>query len=178
MKRDIRTTLSATGARLHYQLMRLGWPGGLGVVLLLTALAADPLIHAPLEEQVANARAAAAHRALLPRRDEPRKALRVVPRERVESALPRLFEAARHHGLDLDEARYAETGDQPGIRSATLRIDLPVAGTYPALRAFLAELLDDNPALGLDSLELTRESIEDNQLEARLRLRLNLEQTP
>jgi hypothetical protein len=165
--------LTGSMNRLLFQLERLGWPGALGVLLLLAALLADPLLLQPQEEQVANARADAARRALLPARDERRRTVRAIPRERVESALPRLFAAAANHTLDLHQARYTETGQGEG-----LRIDLPVMGTYPDLRAFLAELLDDNPALRLESLELSRDRIEDTHLEARLRLQLNQERTP
>ncbi|MDD5391047.1 MAG: hypothetical protein PHD37_17050 [Gallionellaceae bacterium] len=164
---------ATTAARIQFQLARLGWPGALGAVLLLAALAADPLLVAPLEARLADAQSVAASRALLPTPAERQKKPLAVPRERVETALPRLFLAARHHGLSLDEGRYAETG-KPG-ESQSLRIDLPVIAPYPTLRAFLAEVLDDNPALRLESLELRRDDIAATELDARLRFVLNLE---
>jgi hypothetical protein len=163
--------------RILFQLTRLGWPGALGVALLLAALAADRWVTAPLQEQVATRQAEAARRALLPAPAERVRKPPALPRERAETALPRLFAAARHHGLQLDEGRYAETA-KAGETGRRLRIDLPVSATYPALRAFLAEVLDGNPALRLESLELTRDNIEETELEARLRFVLNLETAP
>jgi len=159
--------------RILFQFARLGWPGALGAALLLAALAADLLVNTPLEETVIARQAEAARRALLPVAAERVRKPVALPRERVETALPRLFAAARHHGLLLDEGRYSETGKEGENRR--LRIDLPVSGSYPALRAFLAELLDENPALLLESLELTRDDIGTTELEARLRFVLNLE---
>jgi len=159
--------------RVLFQFLRLGWPGALGAALLLAALAVDLLLTPPLEETVLARQAEAARRALVPLPAERLRKAPALPRERAEAALPRLFAAARHHGLTLDEGRYAETGKAG--ESHRLRIDLPVSGTYPALRAFLAEVLDDNPALALETLELSRDDIESTQLEARLRFMLNLE---
>ena len=170
-----------------FQFARLGWPGALGAALLLAALAVDLLVNAPLEENLATRQATAARRALLPQAAERMRKPLALPRERAETALPRLFAAARHHGLQLDEGRYAETGSTGETGNTgeiakagekrRLRIDLPVNGTYPALRAFLAEVLDENPALLLESLELTRDDIASTELEARLRFVLNLETT-
>lgn len=168
--------LARSLSRVIFQFARLGWPGALGAGLLLAALAVDLLANAPLEESLATAQAAAAHRALLPPVAERVRKPVALPRERAEAALPRMFAAARHHDLLLDEGRYAELGKAGENRR--LRIDLPVSGTYPALRAFLAEVLDDNPALALESLDLTRDNIEETELEARLRFVLNLETAP
>ncbi len=165
---------SASLARLQFQLARLGWPGALGAALLAAALAADPLVNAPLQDEVATRRAEAARRALLPLAAERAPKPLALPHERMETALPTLFAAARHHDLSLDEGRYAETS-KVGEAGRRLRIDLPVSGTYPALRAFLAEVLEKNPALLLESLELTRDDIGATQLDARLRFVLNLE---
>ena len=163
-------------ARLRFQFARLGWPAAVGGALLLIALAADPLVNAPLEETLATRQAESARRALLPAAAERAHKPVAVPREQAETALPRLFAAARRHGLRLDEGRYAVTGKgEPGQR---LRIDLPINGSYPALRAFLADVLDDNPALLLESLELSREDIAATELEARPRFVLNLERAP
>ncbi len=158
--------------RFVFQLARLGMPGALGALLLLAAVAGDLLVNAPLEETLATGQAAAASRTLLPLASERVQKPLAVPRERVEAALPRLFAAARHHGLVLDEGRYAETrvGD-----NRRMHIDLPINGPYSALRAFLAEVLNDDPALLLEHLELTREDIATTDLEAHLRFVLNLE---
>ncbi len=173
LARDDNAGGAMKAARILFQFTRLGWPGALGAALLLAALAADLLVNAPLEETVATRQAEAARRALLPAAAERARKPITLPRERAEIALPRLFLAARRHGLSLDEGRYAETG-KPG-ESRFLRIDLPVIASYPTLRAFLAEVLDDNPALLLESLELRRDDIAATELDARLRFVLNLE---
>jgi hypothetical protein len=164
----------------QFQIARLGWAGALGALLLLAALVADLWINTPLQENLATRQGEVARQALLPPASERAQRPMVVPRERVETALPRLFAAARHHGLRLDEGRYAETSNPGGTAAEAgrrLRIDLPVNGRYPALRAFLAEVLDANPALLLESLELARDEIGETELEARLHFVLNLETT-
>lgn len=162
-----------TVARLLFQLGRFGWPGALGAALLLAALAADLLANVGLEEEIAARRLEAARRDLLPAVAERSRKLPAQPRERADVVLPRLFAAARRHGLHLDEGRYVESGKDAEARR--LQIDLPVSGDYPAVRAFIAEALDDNPSLSLDSLELTRDDIGVTELEARPRFVLNLE---
>ena len=159
-------------ARIAFQFTRLGMPAAVGATLLLAAVAGDLLLNVPLEETLATRQAAAASRTLLPLASERVQKPLAVPRERVEAALPRLFAAARHHGLVLDEGRYAETRVGNNRR---LHIDLPISGPYPALRAFLAEVLNDDPALLLENLELTREDIATTGLEAHLRFVLNQE---
>ena len=170
----MKASLQRSYSHIVFQASRLGWPGGLGAALLLAALVADVAWLAPQVTAVAVQQSAAARRALLPaHRAAPARPLQ---RQQVEIVLPRLFRAARQAGLRLDEGRYAQSGAQTGEPGGRrLRIDLPLSGHYPALRRFLAQVLNDNPALVLERLDLRRDSIESAELEARFSLVLNLE---
>jgi hypothetical protein len=52
------------------------------------------------------------------------------------------------------------------------RVQFPVKGTYSQLRAFMEEFLQVMPALSLDELSLKRETVADDELEARLGMTL------
>jgi len=175
MNRKLRfNTLSDYVRRTHaqflHQLHRLGWPGGLGAFLLFAAVLADLFWLTPLEQQVAAIQRDAVRHALLPpvrRANAPRP----VAQQEAEVVLARLFAAARQAGLRLDEGRYQQGREAGGRR---LRIDLPLQGEYPALRRFIAQALNENPALVLERMTLRRDTIETTQLDARFSLLLSL----
>jgi hypothetical protein len=160
--------------RLWFQLIRLGWPGALGFGLLVLALLADRALIVPLEKEAAEQRLAAARQLAAPVIPPPAKPA-APPRATEEAVLKSLFAAAHQHGLVLDEGRYTLGG---GAYAKRLRIDLPISGSYPALRGFLADALEGNPALTLETLELSRDTIEATELEAHPRFLLNLEAAP
>jgi len=91
--------------------------------------------------------------------------------------LARLFSAAGAAGLALDEGSY-RMQPAPDLGVNRLTISLPVSGDYPTLRAFLATVLNQDPALGLESLRFSRESMTDPALEAELNFVLYLGNHP
>ncbi len=163
---------------LRYHFGRLGRIGALGGLLLLASLAYTQLALHPLQAQTAaqlrdNARAAA--RADAARSEEssatasPQPALAPA----AAAALRRLFEAAAQAGLDLDQGDYrlTEVGDAHLRR---YQLALPVTGSYPQIRAFLAEAVNNDPALALVAVRLRRERIEATEIDAMLNFILYL----
>jgi len=84
---------------------------------------------------------------------------------------------AQAHGLELPSGQYSVT---PLTATSLLRwqLILPVEAPYPALHAFIATALERLPSLTLDELKLKRERIEDETLQADLRLSLFVETAP
>lgn len=97
----------------------------------------------------------------------------LTPEHETHQAVLRLFEAARDNRLELLEGDYrlSATADP---RYRIYSISLPLKGSYPAVRAFLATCLRHDPRLALDALEFRREQIAEEVLEARVKLSLFL----
>lgn len=166
-------------AWLDYAAGHLGGPGLLGLGLLLAALGVDRLLTLPLEESVRHGEARLQRLAAQPRPAAPVASLseRLPTGEAAPEAVARLFAAAGHAGLHLREGGYRVVA-QPGGVLRRYQITLPLSGTYPAIRAFLAESLERRPDLALDSLSLRRENIGSPEVEARLGLTLFLREAP
>ncbi len=166
---------------LAYAAARLGWPGLVGLGLLLAALGLDRFHVLPLENETADLEAKAERLAHQPR------SIAVTPPIALMDSLPaganapegvaQLFAAASHAGLSLEQGSYRPAGAKES-GPKRYQITLPVNGDYPALRAFLAEALERQPGLALDSLVLTRESMDSPALEARLSLTLYSREAP
>ena len=90
------------------------------------------------------------------------------------AALRRLFEAADEAGVELPQGEYRLTE----VKDAHLRryqLSLPVSGSYPEIRAFIAKALNADPALALTAIQLRRERIESTDLDVLLNFTLYLE---
>ncbi len=163
---------------LLYRAQRLGRAGGLGAALIAAALIAEAGLVRPMQ----------AERAELAARNEQirlanlalARAQAGVPEQPVlplspaaEAALRQLFRAAEEEGLRLDQGDYKLAGESGTARRRYL-LTLPVMGSYPAIRAFLAKALNNDRALALNAVELRREAIEDADLDALLRFTLYL----
>lgn len=166
---------------LAYAGARLGWPGLLGIALLLAALALDHFQTQPLEATAGELNARAEQLAR-----QPLAAVAVPPPSLAESlpvgadapaGVARLFAAAKHAGLRLEQGSYRPASHLGG-GPLRYQISLPVSGDYPAIRSFLAEALERQPGLALDSLTLMREAIGSPEVTAKLSLTLYLREAP
>lgn len=81
--------------------------------------------------------------------------------------------AAQRHGLSLDSGQY-QLQHPVGARLARYELDLPLRGTYPQLRAFLADVLTKVPAASIEEVLVRRESVANREMEARVRLAIHL----
>jgi hypothetical protein len=170
---------------LRYALARLGWPGVAGLTLLAAAWLAQSLE----VQSMRNANMAMQQRAerlakqVLPAREieatrQAALSATLPGAERMPEAVARLFAAAKHAGLTLQQGAYRAVGDKAGGEKSSglsrYQISLPVTGDYPAVRAFVAEALEREPGLALDGMRLARERMDLGEIDAELRFTLYL----
>lgn len=93
--------------------------------------------------------------------------------EAIGEVLNGIYETAQQQGLVLERGEYQLASAQEG---KLLRYDivLPIKGSYPRLRRFVAKILQDHPSLSLESVGFTRQSSLDIGVSALLRLTLYL----
>lgn len=161
----------------------LSWPLLAGVLLASLCAAAYVLEILPLAERVAaqrnNLGRLQATSALVP---EAKAA--ATPAEQLESfyaffpdgevvpeALERLFAAAARENLSLPQGEYRVAKEQSG-RLTRYEITLPLKGSYPGLRRFIAQSLRETPALSLQGAAFTRLAAGDIGVDAQLRFTL------
>jgi len=91
--------------------------------------------------------------------------------------LEAVVDAAQRAGLGLERADYAAAAPGPG---GVWRIDatLPLTGSYGALRAFVADVLNTLPHAALESLQIERANAQTAQLQATARLALFYREAP
>lgn len=86
-----------------------------------------------------------------------------------------LQQTAEAAGLNLNEAQYAL---EPAGARVLYRVVLPLKGSYPALRLFLAQTLNHFPNAALENLQIHRDESTGETLEIRLILAFHLEGKP
>lgn len=87
--------------------------------------------------------------------------------------LRRLHLRAHDQGLSVQQAEYHPVPDPEG-KFLRYQIVLPVKGTYPEIRRFLAEASRELPGLAVDSINFQRQHIGDPIVEAQIKLTLFL----
>ena len=159
-------------------LRRLGWPGWLGLAMIGGAAAAavtfvlpDWNRHEALQADIAAAEVAAAvpaaSRPLTPQ-EQLGAFLGDLPRpSEVPAILTRINALAVGQSLALEAGEYAQSPVN-GLPVDQIRVTLPVRGKYPAIRHFVDASLAAVPALALQSVQVRRERIADDVVEARL----------
>lgn len=177
------------GGRLVFseRLSALGLPGRLGAALLLFAAAYAAFVVIPADAELARLQAnvATAQERLarvqagmdvLP--ESPTRQLeqfhRTLPAQAAATqAIDRIYAAAGAESLSLARGEYVLVAD-PETRLVRYQIVLPVRGSYPQLRRFLAAALEAVPALSLETVEFQRKQIAETELEGRIRMTLHL----
>ena len=157
---------------------RLGWPGLTGLALLVAGVATCGALVHPMEEEATGLEARALELARKPQTEAMPAALKdwreVLPRDlQAYGRLTQLFQAAHEAGLELDEGSYRTQSDtEAGI--TRLVIKLPVTGNYPSIRSFMGLALNQDTALALETLRLTRDLMSETELSADLGFALYL----
>jgi hypothetical protein len=98
--------------------------------------------------------------------------LQELPSERERAGdLETLVTVAERNGLALDRADYAlaNAGSADVLR---VTANLPLSGTYTAVRQYVADVLNDLPHAALESLQIERANAKATQLQATARLTL------
>jgi hypothetical protein len=93
-----------------------------------------------------------------------------------EQQLKTLFALARKSGLALNQAEYKSAADSNG-QFHTYQIQLPVKGSYAAIRQFCEQSLLAIPFASLDEISFKRDAIANRSVDARLRFTLYLSAT-
>jgi Tfp pilus assembly protein PilO len=165
-----------------WALQHLGWPGllGLGLVLLAALLAwqAMPALEA---EQADMLHKKVAQMALQRQRSDALVRAGRDPRDEMRDGLPSLKDRGRlidellqeleKSGLSPDRVDYSVQIEEP--RLSRLRVTLPATGNYVQLRRFMALTLNHMPNAALDSMQIDRNSGPDpSQLRVVLHLSL------
>jgi hypothetical protein len=86
-------------------------------------------------------------------------------------SLAKLYAAGKATGVELQSANYR--AQKAAGRIERYEIVLPVSGTYAQVRDFLGRALAEVPALSLDQMTLRRESRNQAEVQAELRLTLH-----
>ena len=178
-------------ARLGYWTRRLGWPGGLGALLLLAALILLQMQLLPAMQRLSDAsrRASAAQQRLTQQASTPDK-VALTPTQQVNAfyeafpsppdvpdILASVYQIAAAKKLELDLGEYTLTR-QPGARLDRLRITLPVKGSYTQVRQFTADALAEQSALARESVSVRREKVTDDLANGRIVFLLFVEHAP
>jgi Tfp pilus assembly protein PilO len=158
---------------------RLGWPGVVGLSLLAFAAAfyfstirpgqmrleqlrgdivalEQQRAHAASDEPTSNRERLDAFYAFFP------------PAARTADLLDKIFAAADKQALNLEQGDYRLQRDNVG---GITRYDviLPVRGSYPQVRKFVAAALAQLPNLSLDSIQFERQKVGDSTVEAKVK---------
>lgn len=151
-------------------LRRLGWQGIAAVLMLLAAAALGAYGHLVLQPRLA------VMQTQVPAAVPDVETTPGLPGMDQTAALPGwLQQTAEASGLTLSQAQYDLEPDGKRLR---YRAALPLVGSYPALRSFLAATLNTYPNAALETLQLKRESALEDALQIRLVLAFHLESQP
>lgn len=171
----------ATQAR--WVLHRHGWAALAGVLALVLAVGLDMATRELLAQTQAQEQA---HQTRLQReRERPDPAaeqvarLAELQRDLPDAAaalqvLPLIHRAAQAHGVVLASGEYRLLPEGKAGTLARYQITLPASGSYPALRAWTAEVLNAQPSLAMEELSLSRPTSGETTLQARVRWSLYL----
>ncbi len=80
---------------------------------------------------------------------------------------------ARARGVELNSSDYRLTLEK-GSKLVRYELQLPVYGSYPQIRGFVADALQAVPALALTDVVIKRETIQSGRLDVRLHMHLYL----
>lgn len=147
----------------------LGLPGLLGVGVFVAAALAHLVVRPDWTRDAASKTGSIASlqrdlaRATAARRDDPlpeaaRERLRGLPAASSLAeldAIDRLHAAASAAALQLEVGSYRFAG-APGDPLARVEVTVETRGSYPQLRGFVVQALQQDPAISLDALQLRR----------------------
>lgn len=100
-----------------------------------------------------------------------------LPAERaLPDALEKIFATADRHLVSVNEGEYKLSREKAG-KLVRFQLTLPLRGSYPQIRHFLAALMDELPMLALENIQFDRQKVADADVDVKVRLVLFLEQT-
>lgn len=168
-------------------LRRAGWPGMLGLAILL----GSPIFYAamvlPMQEQLATLKveqlqlrrdlAQTRHRDTkpAPTGEMQLKAFygQLPSLNRSDEWLAKIYAAAEHQHIVLETGAYKLAGAEIG-NLQRYQITLPLKGSHVQIRHFLSDILAEVPALSLDDISFKRETIDQTVVNVVIKLTLYL----
>ena len=90
--------------------------------------------------------------------------------------LQTIFALAKKAGIELHKGSYRYNG-RVGEQLVRYEVSLPLRGSYPQIRRFLASILNEIPAASLDRVGFEKKSIGDEEVEANVIFTLFLART-
>jgi hypothetical protein len=175
--------LAAVASRLRFRLVAAGWPGTVGLVLLLSGgivqfllvpqqqLATSAARGVAEHQRQAYLQAAAGHGAPGAAESLARFREMLTPETKADEALETIQRDAKVHGLLPIGTEYKWLR-KPASNLAEVQITLPVKGGYSSLHSFVQNVIADVPGLALEQCDLQRDNVAAAVAEARLRFTL------
>jgi len=179
--------MSAAVLAARHFLRRAGWPGMLGLAILL----GSPIFYAttvlPMQEQLATLKVEQVQLRRDIAKNQHREAKPAPTGEmqlkefygqfpslnRSEEWLVKIYAAAERQHIVLESGAYKLTGAEAG-NIQRYQITLPLKGSHVQIRRFLSDLLTEVPALSLDDISFKRETIDLSTVNAVIKLTLFL----
>ncbi|HEU4622756.1 MAG TPA: hypothetical protein VFS42_11085 [Burkholderiaceae bacterium] len=97
--------------------------------------------------------------------------------DRSSESVRAIFTLAAKHQLAIVQSDYQTIGDA-ALETTRIQANVPIRGQYPAIRAFVEDVLRTMPHASIDALNFKRASVSDSHIEARVRLTLFLKNGP
>lgn len=184
--------LGILGLQIRLALIRFGW--GIGVALLLVAagtlawlfaipagngkvfILQEEIASAQQAQRIQQAKAAAPPAKSVTEENLARFNTALGDPRSTEQQIKTLFAIGKKTGLILNQAEYKLIHNKSG-RYYAYQIQLPLKGSYTAIRKFCEQTLLEIPFVALNDIEFKREAIANGMLEARLRFTLYLADT-
>lgn len=164
-----------------------GWPGIVGLSLIVFALAFYVSAIRPAQEELARQQELAS--SLRDGIQHAARAFSATPRDPAQQlvafyrffpaateapeTLRRVYEAARAQDLVLDQGEYRLLPEQSD-KLVRYQVTLPVKGPYPQIQRFLAAVLTENPVVSLEDISFEKQRVADRVVGARIRLAVYL----
>jgi hypothetical protein len=174
-----RTASPASGVRDAWTIwrLRIGKPGLAALLLILTSAGIGGLVIIPVRQEML---AMEQRLQLLSRYNAVRLAPAgpadadlsqpgLPPERMFPDQLDRLIQRAADHGLQLNDGQYTVTSVGQG-QVVCYEVTLPLRGSYPQMRRFLAALLGNEHGVALLDVQFRREKVSEPALEAVVRL--------
>jgi Tfp pilus assembly protein PilO len=164
----------------RYTAQRLGKLGILGVALLIFSAVAFVSTNLPMREQLAtdsvtltdlSTNAVGATQASVATTPEAQLEgfLDTLPTpDDLPSIMTKIVATSESAGIDLDEGSYELAAVGKSGQIERYRLQLPVVGTYPQVRAFVDNALVNVPSMALNGMTLQRNEIADRVISADL----------
>jgi hypothetical protein len=87
--------------------------------------------------------------------------------------LAKIYGAAERQSLKLEQGEYRAVADNVS-KLTHYQVMLPVKGTYPQVRKFVASALTEVPNLSLESIQFERQKVSDTIVDAKIKMVLYL----